>query len=219
MMNPMIAPSILASDFLTLGKEIQMINTSEADWIHVDVMDGHFVPNLSFGLPIISQIKKIATKPLDVHLMISNPDQYIDAYGEAGADNLTVHVEVCNHLHRTLQHIHSKGMTAGVALNPHTPIEVIQHVISQIDVICIMSVNPGFGGQQFIEETYEKVKALKAMIRHVDTITRIEIDGGVTLHNAKQLVDVGADILVAGSSVFKSQDPQKTISQLHAITK
>lgn len=213
-MSHLVAPSILASNFLNLGNDIQMLNKSDADWIHVDVMDGHFVPNLSFGLPIIKQVKSIAQKPLDVHLMISNPELYIDDYQNAGADILTVHAEVCAHLHRTLQQIQEAGMKRGVAINPHTQNSVLENVIDQIDVICVMSVNPGFGGQKFIERTYEKVKELKKMINDSNSQAKIEIDGGVTIHNARNLVDAGADVLVAGSAVFKAENP---IEMIHSL--
>lgn len=209
-----IAPSILAANFLELGQAIHMINNSESDFIHVDVMDGHFVPNLSFGLPIIKQVKEIAKKPLDVHLMISNPQQYIQEYKNAGADILTVHAEVCPHLHRVLQAIHQKGMQTGVALNPHTPISILENVIQHINLVCVMSVNPGFGGQQFIEQTYEKVKQLKQLILQKNANTKIEIDGGVSLQNARKLIDAGADILVAGSAVFKAHKPTDMIAEL-----
>ena len=213
-MAHLVAPSILAADFLHLGDAIKMLNNSAADYIHVDVMDGHFVPNLSFGLPIIQQVNQIATKPLDVHLMIRNPQQYIQEYKQAGADIFTVHAEVCPHLHRVLQAVHAAGMQTGVALNPHTPIHVLEHVIKQVDLVCIMSVNPGFGGQQFIEHTFAKVKALKQLIQENEAPTKIEIDGGVSMHNAKQLVAAGADVLVAGSAVFKAEQPEEMIQQL-----
>lgn len=216
-MSTLIAPSILASNFLSLGNDIQMINESTADWIHVDVMDGHFVPNLSFGIPIIKQVKAIATKPLDVHLMISNPDQYIQTYKDAGADILTVHAEATPHLHRSLQAIHGLDMKAGVALNPHTSIDCLEYVIQDVDVVCIMSVNPGFGGQSFIETTYEKVKALSSMIQRRNASTKIEIDGGVSLKNANKLVDAGANVLVAGSAVFKADNPSAMISSLKGV--
>lgn len=216
-MSHLIAPSILASNFLQLGTDIEMLNQSQADWIHVDVMDGHFVPNLSFGLPIIKQVKAIAKKPLDVHLMITNPQQYITRYRDAGADILTVHAEVCPHLHRTLQEIHAAGMQAGVALNPHTPLDCLQYVIQEVDVVCIMSVNPGFGGQSFIESTYDKVRQLNQMIGDAGANTRIEIDGGVSLKNAKELLISGADVLVAGSAVFKAENPTAMIADLKAV--
>ena len=216
-MSHLIAPSILASNFLQLGKEIELLNQSEADYIHVDVMDGHFVPNLSFGLPIIEQVKQIAQKPLDVHLMITNPQLYIEDYKNAGADILSVHVEVCDHLHRVLQAIEQAGMQRGVAINPHTPISHLENVIEQIDLICLMSVNPGFGGQKFIEHTYKKVEQLKELIVKSNSNAKIEIDGGVSLANARKLLNVGADVLVAGSAVFKADDPSEMIRELKAV--
>lgn len=209
-----IAPSLLAADFLQLGKACDMLNESEAAWFHLDVMDGSFVPNISYGLPIIEQIKKTTTKVLDVHLMIVQPEKYITAFKNAGADVLTVHYEACPHLHSTLQQIKAQGMKAGVALNPHTPVALLADVIKDIDVVCIMSVNPGFGGQKFIEHTYEKVSALKQIITHAGAQTLIEIDGGVTEHNAAALVKAGADVLVAGTTVFKSADPKAMIVAL-----
>jgi len=209
-----IAPSLLAADFLELGKACLMLNASEAEWFHLDVMDGVFVPNISYGLPIIEQIKKTTTKEMDVHLMIVQPEKYISAFKQAGATILTVHYEACPHLHSTLQQIKAQGMKAGVALNPHTPIEVLKDIIFDIDVVCIMSVNPGFGGQKFIEHTYEKVKALKQLITQHNASTLIEIDGGVTLENASKLVAAGADVLVAGTTVFKAPDPIQMIASL-----
>ena len=209
-----IAPSLLAADFLQLGKACEMLNESEAAWFHLDVMDGSFVPNISYGLPIIEQIKKTTTKVLDVHLMIVQPEKYITAFKNAGADVLTVHYEACPHLHSTLQQIKAQGMKAGVALNPHTPVALLADVIKDIDVVCIMSVNPGFGGQKFIEHTYEKVSALKQIITHAGAQTLIEIDGGVTEHNAAALVKAGADVLVAGTTVFKAADPKAMIVAL-----
>lgn len=216
-MNTLIAPSVLAADFANLQKDSEMLNKSQADWFHIDIMDGVFVPNISFGMPVLKAIAKHATKPLDVHLMIVNPDQYIETFAALGSAVLTVHYEVCDHLHRTLQKIKSCGMKAGVALNPHTPISVLESIIKDIDVVCIMSVNPGFGGQSFIEETYTKVRALKALITEKGSTALIEIDGGVTNKNAKQLVDAGADVLVAGSYVFGAEDPMKTIEGLKSL--
>jgi ribulose-phosphate 3-epimerase len=209
-----IAPSLLAADFLELGKACHMLNASEAEWFHLDVMDGVFVPNISYGLPIIEQIKKTTSKEMDVHLMIVQPEKYIPAFKQAGATILTVHYEACPHLHSTLQQIKAQGMKAGVALNPHTPIDVLKDIIFDIDVVCIMSVNPGFGGQKFIEHTYEKVKALKQLIVQHNASTLIEIDGGVTLENAAALVAAGADVLVAGTTVFKATDPIQMIASL-----
>ena len=209
-----IAPSLLAADFLNLGKACDMLNESEAAWFHLDVMDGSFVPNISYGLPIIEQIKKTTTKVMDVHLMIVHPDKYIADFKKAGADVLTVHYEACPHLHSTLQQIKAQGMKAGVALNPHTPVNLLKDVIKDIDVVCVMSVNPGFGGQKFIEHTYDKVRALKQMIVDAGATTLIEIDGGVTEHNASALVKAGADVLVAGTTVFKAADPKAMIVTL-----
>lgn len=218
-MSGMIAPSILSADFGKLYDEIDMINQSEADWFHVDVMDGVFVPNISFGFPVMKPLMARAKKPLDVHLMIVDPDRYTKAFADAGAHLLTVHVEACTHLHRTLTNIKNHNMKAGVAINPHTPIESIKEVLYLCDVVCLMSVNPGFGGQSFIERTYQKVKDLKALILAEGTNTLIEIDGGVVLGNAKLLTDAGADVLVAGNTVFGSQNPTQTIAELKQLIK
>ena len=217
MSHTLIAPSVLAADFANLQRDIEMINNSDADWFHIDIMDGVFVPNISFGMPVLRDIAKHATKTIDVHLMIVDPDRYISTFKNLGADILTVHYEACTHLHRTLQAIKTQGMKAGVALNPHTSISLLEDTIQDIDLVCLMSVNPGFGGQSFIENTYDKVIALKELIIRKGANTIIEIDGGVTNKNAKQLADAGADVLVAGSYVFKSEDPTKTITDLKAL--
>ena len=218
MKNTIIAPSVLAADFANLQRDIEMINTSEADWFHIDIMDGVFVPNISFGMPVLEAITKHAKKTIDVHLMIMDPDRYIKTFADLGANILSVHYEACTHLHRTLQAIKSEGMKAGVALNPHTSVDVLEDIINDIDLVCIMSVNPGFGGQSFIENTYSKVEKLKAIIIRKNASTVIEIDGGVTNKNAKQLVSAGADVLVAGNFVFKAENPTQTIADLKALT-
>ena len=212
-----IAPSMLACDFGNLYSEIEMVNNSEANWFHIDVMDGVFVPNISFGTPIMKVLKENAKKTLDVHLMIVNPDNYIENFAELGADILTVHYEACNHLHRTVQRIKDLKMRAGVAINPHTPISTLKSIIKDLDLVCLMSVNPGFGGQSFIESTYDKVKELKSLIEEQNSKAIIEIDGGVNSQNAKKLTDCGANALVAGSFVFKSENPTQTISELSSI--
>ena len=217
MSHTLIAPSVLAADFANLQRDVEMINSSDADWFHIDIMDGVFVPNISFGMPVLRDIVKHATKTIDVHLMIVDPDRYISTFKNLGADILTVHYEACTHLHRTLQAIKAEGMKAGVALNPHTSISLLEDTIQDIDLVCLMSVNPGFGGQCFIENTYDKVIALKKLITRKGANTIIEIDGGVTSKNAKQLANAGADVLVAGSYVFKSEDPTKTITNLKAL--
>ena len=212
----LIAPSMLAANFSNLAHDIAVVNQSDADWFHLDVMDGVFVPNISFGMPVIKSMAKHTTKPLDVHLMIVEPDRYIQTFADLGADVLTVHIEACTHLHRSLQSIKASGMKAGVALNPHTPVASLSHVIADIDLVCLMSVNPGFGGQSFIEATYEKVRELRTLIDENKASTIIEIDGGVTDQNASQLVAAGADVLVAGSYVFSASDPTATIANLSA---
>lgn len=214
---PLIAPSLLASNFLKLADECKMLNESEADWFHLDVMDGRFVPNISFGIPIIEQVRKATSKICDVHLMIVEPEKFAEDFKKAGADILTVHIEACPHLHRNIQLIKSLGMQAGVAINPHTRVELLRDILPDIDVVCIMSVNPGFGGQSFIPHSLEKIKVLRIMINELKSHAKIEVDGGVTLENAKQIVDAGADVLVAGNAVFKSADPKQTIHQLKAL--
>jgi len=215
-MSHLIAPSVLSANFGNLDKDIKLINRSDADWFHLDVMDGVFVPNISFGFPIIKAIKKLSTKPLDVHLMIVNPDHFTLAFKEVGADILTVHLEACSHLHRSIQNIKNLGMKAGVAINPHTPIDSLKDIISDIDLVCLMSVNPGFGGQKFIENTFEKVRDLKILIEQKKSNALIEIDGGVDLKNYKKLIESGANVLVAGNTVFNSENPTETIKLLKA---
>jgi len=212
-----IAPSMLAADFANLERDIHMVNQSEADWFHLDIMDGVFVPNISFGMPVLKAMAQHTKKTLDVHLMIVDPDRYIETFAQIGADILTVHAEACTHLHRTLQAIKDAGMQAGVALNPHTPVSVLEDVINAIDVVCIMSVNPGFGGQKFIQNTYAKVRKLRAMIEAHKSATLIEIDGGVNATNCTDLVEAGADVLVAGSFVFSSKNPLETIKNLRQV--
>ncbi|MFP9115590.1 ribulose-phosphate 3-epimerase [Flavobacterium sp. RHBU_3] len=218
MKNTLIAPSVLSADFGNLQRDIEMINSSEADWFHVDIMDGVFVPNLSFGIPVVEAITRHAKKTIDVHLMIVNPDPYIKTFAQLGANNLTVHYETCTHLHRTLQAIKAEGMKAGIALNPHTNVELLEDIINDTDLVCLMSVNPGFGGQSFIERTYDKIRKLKEIIVRNGASTLIEIDGGVSDKNAAQLVEAGADVLVAGNYVFKAEDPVKTVAHLKKIT-
>lgn len=211
-----IAPSLLAADFGNLERDVKMVDESQATWHHIDVMDGVFVPNISYGMPVVKAIRKVAQKPLDVHLMIVQPDRYIDTFADLGADYLTVHYEACTHLHRTLQAIRKSGMKAGIALNPHTPVSLLEHSLDGADLICLMSVNPGFGGQSFIANTYEKIRELRSLIDSRGLDTLIEVDGGVTPDNTAKLVQAGADVLVAGSAVFSSEDPLGTIAQMAA---
>lgn len=215
---PIIAPSILAADFANLQADISMLNDSAADWIHVDVMDGVFVPNISFGMPVIKAMKKHAKKPMDVHLMIVEPDRYLETFKEAGADILTVHLEASTHLHRTIQQIKALGMKAGVAINPHTSISLLKDVAADLDLVCLMSVNPGFGGQKFIENTYTKTSELKALLKATKSTAKIEIDGGVNLDNATKLIAAGADVLVAGNFVFTAPNPKEVIQRLKSLT-
>ena len=217
MTSKLIAPSVLAADFANLQRDIEMINNSDADWFHIDIMDGVFVPNISFGMPVLRDIVKYAKKTIDVHLMIIDPDRYIETFAKLGSNILTVHYEACTHLHRTLQEIKANGMKAGVAINPHTSVNALEDIIHDIDLVCVMSVNPGFGGQAFIENTYKKVEKLREMIDSNGSETLIEVDGGVTDKNAKLFIDKGADVLVAGSHVFKSDDPAQTIKRLKEI--
>ena len=214
---PIIAPSLLSANFLNLAQDCALLNDSQADWFHLDVMDGRFVPNISFGLPVISHIRTATNKICDVHLMIEEPEKYAVAFKEAGADILTVHIEACHHLHRNIQQIKSLGMKAGVALNPHTPVHLLQDIIQDLDLVCLMSVNPGFGGQHFIPQTLEKISSLKQLIIAKNSQCLIEIDGGVTLENAPSILAAGADVLVAGNTVFKSADPIATIAALKAL--
>ena len=216
-MSVIVSPSLLSADFLHLSKDIEMVNRSQADWFHLDIMDGVFVPNISYGLPVVSQIKKMATKPLDVHLMIVQPERYVEAFHKAGADILTVHYEACTHLHRTIQQIKAQGMKAGVSLNPHTPVPLLEDIIKDIDVVLLMSVNPGFGGQSFIEQTINKVDKLKKLIIESNSHTLREIDGGVNFETGKRLVNAGADALVAGSFVFNATDPEANIKGLKEL--
>jgi len=213
-MKPLIAPSLLSADFLHLGDAVRMIDQSEADWIHCDIMDGVFVPNISFGLPVLHSVSKVAQKPLDVHLMIVQPERYIKAFKEAGASYLSVHYEACTHLHRTLQEIRNEGMKAGIVLNPHSPVSLLESILESADFVLLMSVNPGFGGQSFINQTYNKISDLKEMIVKKDLDVLIEVDGGVGLHNASKLIQAGADILVAGNAVFNANDPLDVIKKL-----
>lgn len=216
-MKPIIAPSILASDFANLQREITMINESDADWIHIDIMDGVFVPNLSMGLPVVEAVKRHARKPMDVHLMIVQPERFVEAFQKAGAATISVHIEACPHLHRNIQQIKQLGVKAGVALNPHTAVNQLEYIIKEIDLVCVMSVNPGFGGQKFIESTYQKIKELKKLIAETGSQALIEIDGGVNQANAKPLLEAGADVLVAGNFVFSSAEPKSIIHQLKSL--
>ena len=217
-MKHLVAPSILSADFANLQADIELINKSEADWIHCDVMDGRFVPNISFGIPVIEAVKKISKKPLDVHLMIVEPEKYITAFQKAGADILSIHYEASTHLHRSIHAIKEAGMKAGVAINPHTTIDLLEDVINDIDLVCLMSVNPGFGGQKFIKKTLEKIKKLRKLIESKDAFVKIEVDGGVDLNNAFEIIKAGADVLVAGNSVFKSSNPAQSIAELKRIS-
>jgi ribulose-phosphate 3-epimerase len=212
-----VAPSILSSDFANIQRDVEMINSSEADWFHIDIMDGVFVPNISFGFPVLKAIQKHAKKPLDVHLMIVEPEKFFEEFKNVGAQILSVHIEACTHLHRSIQQIKFLGMKAGVAINPHTPIFMLKEVIADIDLVCMMSVNPGFGGQMFIENTYSKITELKSLIAEKSSQALIEIDGGVSLSNYKKLVECGADVLVAGNTVFSSSDPIQTILELKNV--
>jgi ribulose-phosphate 3-epimerase len=213
-MKPIIAPSILAADFTNLGRDIELLNQSQADWIHFDVMDGHFVPNISFGLPVCEAVHRIATKPLDVHLMITDPDRYLEAFARAGAGHITVHYEACTHLHRTIHYIQELGCKAGVALNPHTPVRLLEDIITDIDIVLLMTVNPGFGGQKFIEHSYQKIAALQDLIARHRSHALIEVDGGVNEQNTPALLQAGAHVLVAGNFIFSSSNPTQTIENL-----
>lgn len=217
-MSHLIAPSFLSADFGKVREEVEMINNSDADWLHIDIMDGVFVPNISFGFPVLEAINKVSKKPLDVHLMIEQPERYIDTFVDHGAEVLTLHYEACVHLHRALDYIRKKGIKSGVALNPSTPVHVLEDFLDMIDLVCLMSVNPGFGGQSFIQGTLHKTAKLNRIISRAETETLIEIDGGVTLDNASDLLVSGADVLVAGSTVFKSPDPQNTIKELKSVS-
>ncbi len=214
MSKHLVAPSILAADFTRLAEEVELVNQSEADWLHLDVMDGHFVPNLTFGFFIIEALRKLSSKPLDVHLMIEQPERYIERFRRAGAEVITVHYEACPHLHRSVQQIRAAGAKAGVALNPHTPVALLDDVLEEVDLVCLMSVNPGFGGQKFIYRSLHKIEELRNRLITRNLPVRIEIDGGVGLQNAQQILQAGADVLVAGSSVFKAEDPQAVIRRL-----
>ena len=215
-MNHLVAPSILAADFNNLAKEVELVNNSEADWFHLDIMDGLFVPNISFGIPVVKHINKISKKPLDVHLMIENPANYIEKFKNCGADILTVHYEACKHLHRVIENIKKNNMKAGVAINPHTPINLLKDILKDIDLVCVMSVNPGFGGQSFILQTHEKIRKLAKL--KIENNFLIEVDGGITIENAKEIVESGADILVAGSSIFKSENPKSAIDKIKKLS-
>lgn len=217
--QPIISPSILNTDFCNLGDTIEFLNSSQADWIHLDIMDGRFVPNISFGIPVVKNIKERATKPLDVHLMIEHPEVHLEAFREAGADIITVHYEACTHLHRTLEQIHQLGAKAGVAINPHTPVELLKDILEHVDLILIMSVNPGFGGQKFIYQSIPKVRRLKTLLMEENSPAQIEIDGGIGLQNAESVLKAGVDILVSGNAIFNDQDPTSVINQYKQITK